>query len=162
MGLMDAKEYDPRPARRRWRIIIAVAALIVVPLLTWRIFFYYWPEKHVVDRFFQALEQKDFETAYGIYVADPDWKQHPQKYNDYSLSQFKLDWGPSSEYGLISSHKIECVKEPPKKNFASSSGVIVNVILNGRSQETSMWVEKKTKTLTLNPGIYELQCHPPR
>jgi len=162
MGLMDAKEYDPRPGQRRLRIIIAVAALIVVPLLVWRIFFYYSPEKDVVDRFFQALEHQDFETAYGIYHADPDWKQHPQKYNEYPLPQFKLDWGPSSDYGAIVSHKIECVKEPPSKNFRSSSGVIVNVILNGRSQETSMWVEKKTKTLTLNPGIYELQCHPPR
>ena len=155
MGLMDAKEYDPRPARRRWRIIIAVAALIVVPLLTWRIFFYYWPEKHVVDRFFQALEQKDFETAYGIYVADPDWKQHPQKYNDYSLSQFKLDWGPSGDYGKIVKHSIDCVLEPPR-----SSGVIVSVIVNGRAESASLWVEKSSKTITQSPS--EVQCHPPQ
>jgi hypothetical protein len=162
MGLMDAKEYDPRPARRRLRIIIALVALIVVPFLVWRIFFYYWQEKHAVNQFFEALEHKDFDTAYGVYHADPDWKQHPEKYNQYPFPQFKLDWGPSGDYGAITSHKIECVKEPPSKNFRSSSGLIVNVTLNGRAQETSMWVEKKTKTLTLNPGIYELQCHPPR
>ena len=162
MGLLDAKEYDPRPARRRWRIILAAVALIVVPLLAWRIFFYYWQEKHAVNQFFEALEHKDFETAYGIYHADPDWKQHPQKYNQYPLAQFQLDWGPSSDFGSITSHKIECVKEPPTKNFRSSSGVIVNVTLNGLPKETSMWVEKKTNTLTLNPGIYELQCHPPK
>ena len=160
MGLMDAKEYDPRPAQRRWRIIIAVAALIVVPLLVWRIFFYYWPEEHVVNKFFNALERKDFETAYGIYNADPDWKQHPGKYNQYSLSQFTLDWGPSGDYGPITSHQIDCKTEPKKKDFQSPSGVIVVVTINNRSEATSMWVEKKTKTLTLSP--FQALCHPPR
>ena len=158
MALMDAKEYDPRPAQRRWRLIGAAAAVAVAALAFWW-FFRYWPEERVVNRFFEALERKDFDAAYGIYNADPDWKQHAAKYDQYPLPQFMLDWGPSSEYGAITSHRIDCAKEPDKKDFQSPSGVIVTVIVNGRSQGTSLWVEKKTKTLTLSP--FELQCHPP-
>ncbi len=189
MGLMDAKEYDPRPAQRRWRMIGILAVVVVIYLVLWYWpivpWFYrngndlqhefigfpwvyrYWPEERVVKNFFQAIEQKDFETAYAVYNADPDWKQHPEKYQ-YTLNQFKLDWGPSSEYGAITTHKIDCTTEPEKKGFHSSSGVIVVVIINGRSQvmlndhngPVSMWVEKKSKTLTLSP--YPVQCHPPR
>ncbi len=153
MALLDAKEYDPRPAQRIRRLIGVVAALVVAALVFWW-FFRYWPEERVVNKFFQALERKDFDAAYGIYNADPDWKQHAAKYDKYSLSQFTLDWGPSSEYGVITSHKIDCAKEPP-----NASGVIVMVSVNGRSEETSMWVEKQTKTLT-SPAPRELQCHP--
>jgi len=160
MALLDAKEYDPRPAQRRWRLILIAAGVILVPFLVWRFGFYYWPEERVINKFFEAIERKDFEAAYGIYNADPHWKQHPEKYAKYTLAQFQLDWGPSGDYGPITSHRIDCVKEPPTKDFVSPSGVIINVILNNRSQAASLWVEKKNKTVTLSP--WELQCHPPR
>jgi hypothetical protein len=140
-----------------WKLIGLAATLVVVALLFWW-FFRYWPEERVVNRFFEAIERKDFDTAYGVYNGDPDWKQHAAKYNQYPLSNFVLDWGPSSEYGVITSHKVDCAKEPEKRGFQSPSGVIVTVVINGRSQGTSLWVEKKTKTLTLSP--WELQCHP--
>ncbi len=70
-----------------------------------------------------------------------------------------LDWGPASEYGAISAHKIDCVTEPAKREFHSASGVIVVVILN-HSRTTPLWVEKKDKTITLSP--FEVQCHPGR
>ncbi len=160
MSLMDAKEYDPRPARRRWRIIWTAVAVIVVPLLVWYFFFYYWPEKHVVNKFFEALERQDYETAYAIYQADPDWKQHPEKYKEYTFPQFKLDWGPSGDYGTISSHAIDCATELKKRDYRSASGVIVVVTVNKRSEATSLWVEKKTKTITLSP--WQALCHAPR
>jgi len=72
MGLMDAKEYDPRPAQRRWKLIAITAAVVIIPLAVWWFFFYYWPEERVVKNFFQAIEQKDFETAYAVYNADPE------------------------------------------------------------------------------------------
>lgn len=159
MGLLDAKEYDPRPAQRRWRLLaIAVSVAIIAVALWW--FFRFYPEDHVINRFFQAIEARNFDKAYGIYFADPDWKQHPQKYNQYPLTQFMLDWGPSSEYGVITSHKIECSVEPPTKDFASPSGVIVVVSINHRPETTSMWVEKKSKSITLSPE--EVLCHPPK
>lgn len=156
MGLLDAKEYDPRPAQRRWRLIGLAVVLVIAAVLVWW-FFRYWPEERVINRFFTAIEHKDYDAAYGIYNADPNWKQHPQKYNQYSLSQFMLDWGPASEYGPITSHSVDCATEPKKSGFQPPSGVIVVVTINHRSESTSMWVEKKSRTLTLSP--WTVLCH---
>lgn len=159
MGLMDAKEYDPRPAQRRWRLLLTALVIVIAIFLVWW-FFRFYPEDRVINKFFSAIEHKDFDTAYGLYFADPDWKQHPQKYNQYPLPQFMLDWGPSSEYGTITSHKIECTTEPPTKAYRSPTGVIVVVSVNHRPETTSMWVEKKSKSISLSPQ--EVICHPPK
>jgi len=158
MALMDAKEYDPRPAQKRRRMIAGIVIVVIALGLVWW-FFRYWPEERVINKFFAALEQKDFDRAYGIYNADPDWKQHPEKYSNYSISQFTLDWGPSSEYGPITTHKIDCATEPPKKGFASPSGVIVVVVVNNRPDTADLWVEKKSKTITTSP--FKVLCHAP-
>src|SRR6266849_3391719 len=126
MGLMDAQEYDPRPAQRRKRLIVIAVVVVVVLLGTWY-FFRYWPEKHVMNKFFQVIEQKDFETAYAIWEADPNWKQHPDKYPEYTINQFRQDWGPQGEYGVITSHEIDCATELPQKDFQDPTGVIVVV-----------------------------------
>jgi hypothetical protein len=159
MALLDAKEYDPRPAQRRRRVALILVVAALATFILWWLFRYY-PEKRAINRFFEAIEHKDFETAYALYFADPDWKQHPQKYDQYPLAQFMLDWGPSSDYGVITSHKIDCSTEPPKKAFRSPTGVIVVVTINNRSQSTSMWVEKKNKSITLSPQ--EVVCEPPK
>ena len=159
MGLMDAKEYDPRPAQRRWRLLLTALVIVIAIFLVWW-FFRFYPEDRVINKFFAAIEHKDFDTAYGLYFADPDWKQHPQKYNQYPLPQFMLDWGPSSEYGTITSHKIECTTEPPTKAYRSPTGVSVVVSVNHRPETTSMWVEKKSKSISLSPQ--EVICHPPK
>ncbi|HKT49960.1 MAG TPA: hypothetical protein VJV96_06665 [Candidatus Angelobacter sp.] len=159
MGLMDAKEYDPRPAQRRWRLLVTALVIVLAVFLVWW-FFRFFPENRVINKFFHAIEHKDYDTAYGLYFADPEWKQHPQKYNQYPLPQFMLDWGPSSEYGTITSHKIECTTEPPTKAYHSPTGVIVVVSVNNRPETTSMWVEKKSKSISLSPQ--EVICHPPK
>jgi hypothetical protein len=148
MTLLDAKEYDPTPARRRWKIIGLVAAVLIVAFVVWRIY-RYWPEEHAINRFFQAIEAKNFDEAYGIYYADPNWKQHPDKYK-YGINQFILDWGPSSEYGAITTHHIDCTLEPPAKGY-DSSGVVVVVTINHIAESKSMWVEKGSRTITTSP-----------
>jgi hypothetical protein len=165
MGLMDAKEYDPRPARRRWMIAGLAAVLVVVCLVLWfwpsgR--FRYWRQWSIADNFFAAIEHKDFDSAYGLYNADPDWKQHPGKYNQYPLAQFTLDWGPASEFGIITTHQVECAIEPPKKGFVSASGVVAVVKVNGRTDPTLLWVEKKSGTITTSPwDLYYLTHNSP-
>jgi hypothetical protein len=149
MALMDAKEYDPRPAQRRLKII-ATAIVVVLAVAAYLYLTRYDSEKKVINNFFQAIEQKDFDAAYGIYQADPNWKQHPDKYN-YTVDQFKLDWGPSGEYKTITSHRVDCVLEPPTKNNISSSGVVLVVTINNVHDPRSMWVEKKSKTITDSP-----------
>jgi hypothetical protein len=156
MALMDAKEYDPRPAQKR-RKIIATVVVVVLAVAVYLYLTRYDSEKKVINNFFSAIERKDFETAYGIYYADADWKQHPEKYSSYTINQFKLDWGPSGEYGAITSHQVDCALEPPKKDFVSPSGVIVVVIINNRAETRSMWVEKKSKTVTDSP--MKVLCH---
>jgi len=156
MALMDAKEYDPRPAERRRKII----ATVVVAVIAVSVYLYITrddSEKKVINNFFQAIEQKDFDKAYGIYEGDPDWKQHPEKYANYSVNQFTLDWGPQSEYGVISSHSIFCDSEPTEKDFASPTGIVIVVIINNRAEPRSMWVEKKSKTISDSP--VPVACH---
>jgi len=156
MGLMDAQEYDPRPAQRRWRLIWIAVGVVVVLLGTWY-FFRFWPEEHAMNKFFQAIEQKDFEAAYAIWQADPTWKQHPEKYPDYTFNTFRQDWGPQGEYGVITSHEIDCSTELPKKDFQTASGVIVVVKINKRAETKALWVEKKSKSITFSPR--DVLCH---
>lgn len=153
MGLLDAKEYDPRPKRR---LMWLIGSAIVIAILVWVgwLLFRYQPEKNVVNKLLEAIEAKNFEQAYGIWNADPDWKQHADRYDKYTLSQFMLDWGPSSEYGVITAHSIECATEPPKKGFKSPSGVIVVVKINNRADpkdEVDLWVQKKDKWIGFSP-----------
>jgi hypothetical protein len=151
MGLLDAKEYDPRPRQRAIRIILLAVVAIIVGLVSYFLF-RYQPEKNVINAFFDAIQTKDFEKAYGIYQADRDWKQHPQKYGTYTYNQFYLDWGPQGDYGIITTHAVECAVEPKPAGFHPASGVIVVVRINNRADRTeSLWVEKKSKVISLPP-----------
>ena len=79
MTLLNAPPYDPRRARRKKELLAAgLLSLVLVTLLTYR--FWNWREERTVDKFFSHLEQKDYEGAYGIWLADTQWRQHPQKY----------------------------------------------------------------------------------
>jgi hypothetical protein len=143
---MDAKEYDPvRERRRKLRIWTAVSLVIVVAFLAWM--FRFWPEERIVDHFFAALQQQQFEKAYGIWLHDPDWRQHPQQYAQYPYNEFYRDWGPGGEYGPIKSYRIYASGSPK----GGGSGVIVEVVVNERYEHARVWVEKKTKTLTFSP-----------
>jgi hypothetical protein len=159
MSLLDAKEYDPRPAQRRKRLITIIVLAIGIPVAAWYWYFHihFGPERNAVDKFFTALERKDFDTAYGINRGDLDWKQHPDKYASYPVGRFTVDWGPSGDYGPITSHQIDCSLEPPKKNFVASSGVVVVVTINGRAESKSMWVEKQTRSVGDSPVTGQCQ-----
>jgi hypothetical protein len=159
MGLLDAQEYDPRPAQRRWRMACIAAALVFVFLAVW-----FWPSgrfryRHqwsIANKFFQAIEHRDFDAAYGLYNGDPEWKQHREKYKAYPLSRFELDWGPSGDLNIAQNHEVDCATEPPKKGFASASGIAVVVTVNHRRTDpTILWVEKKSDTITTSPWDFE-------
>ena len=144
--LLNAPPYDPGRERRRTRnIIIIVLAVAIVALLGWRL--RYWPEERVVTHFFDALQHKDYETAYGIWFHDPAWKQHTERYKKYPYGEFYQDWGPGGEWGIINNFKLEGAETPK----GGSSGVVVLVTVNGRAEKARMWVEKGDKTLTFSP-----------
>jgi hypothetical protein len=146
MTLMDAKEYDEAGARRRKKLIIGiVGTLLVVGFLLYQL--RYWPEQRLVEKFFADLQKQDYETAYGLYVADPAWKQHIQQHSMYPYNEFYRDWGPGGEWGLVKSYKIYATGECPK----GGSGVIVEVIVNQRAEHEQIYVQKKEKTFSPSP-----------
>jgi len=143
---MDAKEYDEAGARRRKRFIVGIiGTLLLVGLVVYQ--FRHWPEQRLVEKFFVALQQQNYETAYGLYMADPTWKQHPQLHSMYPYNEFYRDWGPGGEWGLVKSYKIYATGECPK----GGSGVIVEVIVNQRAEHEQIYVQKKEKTFSPSP-----------
>jgi hypothetical protein len=143
--IFEAPPYDPRrDRRRRTLVLIAVVILIALAALAYR--YRNWPEERVVAHFFDALQHKQFETAYGIWMHDPDWKQHPDRHSKYPFNEFSQDWGPSGEWGLINNFEIAGSDNPK-----GGSGVVVLVTVNGRAEKARLWVEKSDKTLTFSP-----------
>jgi hypothetical protein len=146
MTLLDAREYDPAKERKRRNRIISmlVVALLVAAFCWW---FRYWPEERIADHFFDALQKQDYESAYGVWMHDPQWKQHADRFPKYPYNDFYRDWGPGGEWGLIKSHKIYATGAPP----GGGSGVIVDVTVNDRAQPARVWVEKSDKTMSYSP-----------
>jgi hypothetical protein len=146
MTLLDAKEYDPQqPRRRRSRIISALVLLAVLGSVGW--WFRYWPEERVVGRFFAALQKQEYETAYGIWMHDPQWTKHVDRYPKYPFNEFYRDWGPGGEWGLIKSQKVYGASSCP----GGGSGIVVDVVVNDRTQHAQVWVEKSDRTLSFPP-----------
>jgi len=145
---MDAGQVDEaRERRRRSLITIAVLAGLLLCWVGYHLRNY--PQRHAADRFFDALQKQDYESAYGIWWNDPQWKQHPQKYGRYSYNEFYRDWGPGGEWGLVKQHEVNC-------SLATESGVIVQVIVNQRAEPAHLYVLKADKTLSFSPS--EIQC----
>jgi hypothetical protein len=143
MTLLDAPVYNEARARKRRNLFIALGVLVVI--LAGLVYWYWdWPQEHRVNQFFTAVEAKDFPKAFGIWNNDPNWQQHPDQYKVYPYGKFTVDWGASSDYGVIASHKIVMEK-------ATGSGVIVGVDVNGRKTPMFLWVERKSGTIGFSP-----------
>ena len=146
MTLLDAQEYDSEKARkRRKQIISAVAILVLILALGWG--FRYWPEERIVGHFFDALQKQDYKTAYGIWMHDPQWQQHPDQHPKYPFNDFYRDWGPGGEGGLIKTYKVYGASACP----GGGSGVVVDVIVNDRTEHAQVWVENADHTLSYPP-----------
>jgi hypothetical protein len=155
MTLLDAKDVDPEEGRKRKKRF-AVAIVVVVILLSvgllgflrgdgW--WFWYWPEEHVVGHFFSALQKQDYKAAYGIWMHDASWAQHPEKYPKYPFNEFYRDWGPGGEWGLIKTQKVYGASTCS----GPGSGVVVDVVVNDRAEHAQVWVEKSDHTLSFPP-----------
>ncbi len=149
MSLLDAQPVDEvreKQRLKRRRIVIGTVTFVVLLLgfLWWELRF--WPEERTVNRFFAAVESQHFEQAYAIWMADPNWKQHPQKYERYTYYDFFRDWGPGGEFGAIHSHKIE-------HSSNGGSGAIIEIQIKGRPVTTNLWVEKSDKSLSYPPNL---------
>lgn len=143
MTVFDAPQVDARRERRRRIFLISIVVVIVLgAVLAWQ--FRHWKQERQVTRFFQALQDKDFDTAYGIWLNDPNWKQHPQQHSRYPFNEFYRDWGPGGEWGVIRSFDIEGSR-------GVGTGVVVVVTVNERTEKARLWAEKTDGTLTFSP-----------
>jgi hypothetical protein len=146
MTLLDAQEYDPEKGRKRKRRIISAVVMVLLMLfLGW--WFRYYPQERIVGHFFDALQRQDYKTAYGIWMHDPQWEQHPEQHAKYPFNEFYRDWGPGGEWGLIKTQKVYAASTCP----GGGTGVVVDVIVNDRTQHAQVWVEKSDKTLSYPP-----------
>lgn len=155
MTIFQAKEYDPGiEKRRRMYVLAGLVVLVIAGLLVHH--FWDWREERTIDRFLTAIEHKDFEKAYSIWNADPNWKQHPQKYDGYSFATFEQDWGPVGTYGEIRSHRIRSAITP--KN---ASGVVVISMVRFANHEgeepLALWVESKDHSITFLPPTLDIK-----
>jgi hypothetical protein len=152
MTLLDAKEYHPeRERRKRIRLLALIVLVIVLAVIVW--FNRFWPEKHIADQFFASLEHHNFEKAYGLYYADAEWKQHPQNHAQYPFNEFLQDWGTGSPWGVIHNYRIYGESNCP----GGGSGVVVDVIVNNRTQHAQLYIDKHDKTISSPPCDLEFQ-----
>jgi hypothetical protein len=150
MTLLDAQEYDSAKARKRKiRIISAIVIVLVVASLGW--WFRYWPQERIAGHFFDDLQRQDYKGAYGIWMHDTEWQQHPERHPKYPFNEFYQDWGPGGQWGLIKTQKVYGSSPCPAKSGDSGSGVVVDVIVNDRTEHAQVWVEKSDKTLSYPP-----------
>jgi hypothetical protein len=169
MSLMDAPAYDPTADNRRRNILFGISsALALLAILTVVGFVlghgWLWTNlgyEHRVDNFFNALQAKDYAKAYGIYNADPDWQQHPQRYSDYPLPRFTDDWTTDSPVNApITSHHVDISRTDGSGAFGTGVIVAVRVNLNdGGGHKIFMYVNKADKTMTW-PAPHELGYNP--
>jgi hypothetical protein len=150
MTLLDAKEFDEQKARtRRTRIVLIVVVLVIIASLLW--WFRFWPQEHTVGRFFEAVQKQDYKTAYGIWQHDPEWEKHPGQYPKYQFNDFYRDWGPGGEWGLVKSYRVYGASKCPTTGGSSGTGVVVDVVVNDRTQHAQVWVENSDRTLSYPP-----------
>jgi hypothetical protein len=147
MSLLDPPVDKPQKSRAMGFTIVALAVVLVVILY---FAFRYYPEKRVVEHFFDALLAEDTSTAYQI------WKPGAS----YEMKDFLADWGPNGYYGPVKSYKILKASAPLKAN-----AVAVRVAFSPfapmpdasdaeKSRKTrvlSIWVLTKDKSLSFPP-----------
>ena len=155
MTLLNAPEFDNRKEKRNRNLLVGVGVLLLLTALTavggvllghgW--FFSNLPVEHKISVFLSTLEAKDYAKAYGIWMNDPDWQQHPQKY-DYTLKRFTEDWTTESDWGPITSHHVDISKR-------DGTGIVVAVRVNNSPKKLFLWYERSNGTLTYSPHELE-------
>ncbi|HUV69385.1 MAG TPA: hypothetical protein VMW15_06965 [Terracidiphilus sp.] len=168
MTLLDAPQFDAARERRNRMILSGSAGLVFVLIVGWWLVAgrpVDWPwnwNAHMfgritVNHFLEAVEQNDLPKAYGIWMHDPSWQQHPAQYGAYPFSRFQQDWSrtsPDNEYGVIQSHKIAVAR-------VYGNVLLLAVLINGRkSGALNLTYDPKTHTLNFSPPGESLYLGP--
>ncbi len=151
MTLLNAPEFDEKREKRKRTLLIGlgIGALAIAILGVGGFFLghgWFFDDlviEHHVGTFLQAVEDNQLDRAYGIWVNDAGWQQHPQNPN-YTFKMFERDWGPTSEDGFVKSYKVVISKR-------TGSGCIVEVKLNGRDKPLFLWFQPSTGKMSYSP-----------
>ena len=159
MTLLDAPVYDEARERRRLVILCGTAGLLLALFVGWWLVAgrpVDWPwnwNNHLrgrmaVNAFFTDLEKNDLPAAYGVWIHDKNWQQHPDKHSSYPFDRFLKDWSatsPDNDYGPIHSHRI------------AATHMIGNVLQTGtfvnerKSKAINLDYDPKDHTLSFSP-----------
>jgi hypothetical protein len=168
MTLLDAPAFDYARERRRVVTLYSTAGLLVALFVGWWLVAgrpVDWPwswNNHLrgrmaVNRFLTAVERNDLDTAYGIWIHDKNWQQHPAQSGPYTFARFQQDWSSQSsdnEYGAIQSHKIVAAR-------MYGNVLLMAVLINGRkSKALNIDYDPKAHTLNFSPPDVELYLGP--
>ena len=135
MTLLNAPVYNTRRENLKRNVAVgAVAAILLGSVLAvlgyvlghgW--LFTNIPAEHEVKVFMQTVQAGDYAKAYGIWENDPNWQQHPKKY-DYTLQRFTEDWSTASDWGgPVKTFHIDVSKR-------DKTGVVVAVTINDKKR----------------------------
>ncbi len=167
MTLLDAPQFDARRTRRNRLIVQSSVGAILLLLIGWWLLAsrpvdwpWYWNRyivgRNAVNKFLSAVEADDLPGAYGIWVNDKNWQQHPNQFS-YPYSRFEGDWSstsPDNEYGAIHSHKIALAAR-------YGNGLLVATLINDRkSGALDLTYDSKTGTLSFAPPGVSLYLGP--
>jgi hypothetical protein len=168
MTLLDAPKFDPARERRNTIIVRASsAALFILIVVYWLVagkpidWPWNWDNyllgRHKVNAFLTAVEANDLAKAYGIWINDKSWQQHPQQHGVYPFSRFQGDWSstsPDNEYGSIKSHQIVLAGH-------YGNGVLVAALINGRKSDAlNLAYDAKSGQLSFSPPGTSLYLGP--
>jgi hypothetical protein len=159
MTLLDAPVYNEANERRRRTIYFATAGLFFLLFVGWWLVAgrpVDWPwrwnthlrGRMAVNAFFQDLEKNDMPAAYGVWMHDKDWQQHPQKYSGYPFARFQKDWSstsPDNDYGVIKSHRIAAAR-------INGNVLMLGIFINDRkSKAINLDYDPSDHTLSFSP-----------
>jgi hypothetical protein len=168
MTLLDAPRFDAVREQRRQVLLYGTAGVLFVLFIGWWLVAgrpVDWPwnwnnylfGRSAVNHFLEDVEKNDLAAAYGVWIHDKDWQQHPAKDATYPFSRFEKDWSassPDNEYGPIQSHKIVLAGH-------YGNGVLIAILINGRkSKALNLDYDPKNHTLDFSPPGVELYLGP--
>jgi len=168
MTLLDAPQFDPRRSRRKTLIVQCSVGAFLLLFISWWLVASRpvdWPwnwnrylfGRATVNKFLTAVEADDLTKAYGIWINDKNWQQHPAQHSVYPYARFQGDWSatsPDNEYGAIKSHKIALAAR-------YGSGLLVAVLINGRKTDAlDLAYDPKTGQLSYAPPGVSLYLGP--
>lgn len=168
MTLMDAPRFDEARDRRFRLILSSLVTALGVLFITWWLIAgrpVDWPwnwdtyifGRSAINRFLTAVEKNDLAGAYGIWMHDQNWQQHPDQYHAYPFNRFQDDWSstsPDNDYGAIQSHKIALAR-------VYGNVLLAAVLINGRKTDAlNLDYDPKTKALNFSPPGVALYLGP--